>query len=332
MPKKWNDRRNGEKLLHLFTLLMYREKRWPLKDLAKELNCSKATALRLIDQLNSSLYAYVDHEKVGRESHYTMKANRNVPALNLNAEGLRQLSVCRDFMYHLLPAGSQKALDTALAQASSIAADDGRGPLKVPTRTIEKGSIDYSGFQDVYQTMMEAILKKKIVTVTYKSTLLLRPKTHAFAPKLFSQYHETLRFTGWIVDDNNQPFYEKPADLLLHRIQGAVLTARSASKLKDPIDLMKGSFGLIDKELFEATVRFDPDTSLYIMERQWSEGQKTKVLEDGSLELTFQSRSRVETFQWLLSFGSKAEVLSPAWLREELIEEAWAMAATYGVE
>jgi predicted DNA-binding transcriptional regulator YafY len=330
MGKKWNDRRNGEKLLHLFTLLLYRDKSWPLKELAKELNCSKPTVLRLIDQLNASLYAYVSFEKVGRESHYTLKTNKNLPAINLNAEGLRQLSICRDFMYHLLPTDSQKALDTALAQASSIAADDGKGPLNIPTRTLEKGSIDYSSYQDIYQTMMEAISKKKVVTTTYKSTLQDTPKIHDFVPMLFSQYHETLRFTGWIVDEKNQALYKKPTVLLLHRIKIATLTTRTSSRLPEPQDFGDTNFGLIDEEPFEAIIRFSPETSLYIQERRWSEGQKIKILEDGSLELTMNSRSSVETFQWLLSFGSKAEVLSPLWLREEMILEAQAVADIYG--
>ncbi|MFH0800821.1 MAG: WYL domain-containing protein, partial [bacterium] len=44
-------------------------------------------------------------------------------------------------------------------------------------------------------------------------------------------------------------------------------------------------------------------------------------LPDGSLILHFTTSSRYEVKAWILSHGSHAEVLSPAWLREELREE-----------
>jgi predicted DNA-binding transcriptional regulator YafY len=72
--------------------------------------------------------------------------------------------------------------------------------------------------------------------------------------------------------------------------------------------------------------------SQYIQERQWSTGQIIKVLDTGSLELTLTTRSSIEIFQWLLSFGRKAEVLSPAWMRENLKNEAQAVVAKYEKE
>jgi predicted DNA-binding transcriptional regulator YafY len=220
--------------------------------------------LRLIDQLNGSLYAVVSQEKVGRESYYTLNTTKNLPALNLNAEGLRQLFICRDFINHLLPPDSKKALDTTLAQASSLASDDGQLPLSIPAHTLLKGSIDYSGFQDIYQTMLEAILKKKVVTTTYRATLQDNPKIHDFVPMTVFHYQDTLRFSGWIVDGKNQSCYEKPTVMLLHRIQKAILTKRTSSKLRDPFEFEEGYFGLINDEPFDVTIRFSPDPTPFL--------------------------------------------------------------------
>lgn len=329
MGKKWDDRRNGEKLLHLFTLLMYRNKSWPLKELAVQLNCSKPTVLRLIDQLNSSLYATVSQQKIGRESHYTLISSKTPPSLELNSEGLRQLTVCRDFIIHLLPDESQKAMNVAIAQASSLADDQGEATLTFPTHNLLKGRIDYSTFQTRYHTMTEAIRKNKVVSLLYKSSLQSEPKKLDFAPKILSLYHESLRFLGWIVNDKNQALYDKPTTLLLHRIESANITQRSASKLPDPQNLVEGHFGLINGDPFDVTIRFSPEASLYVFERRWSSNQTTKLDKNGSLLLTMTCKSEVEILQWILSFGKQAEVLSPSWLRETIKAEAMSLLNIY---
>jgi hypothetical protein len=45
--------------------------------------------------------------------------------------------------------------------------------------------------------------------------------------------------------------------------------------------------------------------------------------------LKLASRSRSELVSWILSFGDTGEVLSPAWLREEVPQKVAALAARY---
>jgi predicted DNA-binding transcriptional regulator YafY len=333
MGKKWDDKRNGEKLLHLFTLLMYRERQWPLKELAKELNCSKPTVIRLVDQLNSSLYASVWQEKVGRESYYSLKSSRARPIPPLNVEGLRQLSICRDFILHLLPDDARKALEVTMAQAQGLADNDPEGVVpSLPADSLVKGFIDYGPHQEAYTALTRGIRLQRVVSVSYRPSLQPEANPIDFAPKLLSLYHETLRFTGWIVDEKNRARFETPTSLLLHRVQEATLTSRRASRLPDPRTFEDGHFGLIRGEPFEVVVRFSPEASQYVHEREWSKGQKMKLLGDGSLELSMTSQSEVEVFQWVLSFGQRAEVLSPDWLREDVLKEAALMLEKYGPE
>jgi predicted DNA-binding transcriptional regulator YafY len=330
MGKKWDDRRNGEKLLRLFTILMHRKRSWPLKEIARELNCHKASALRLIDQLNSSLYATVNQEKVGRESHYSLEISKAPPSLPLSSEGLTQLSAIRDFAHDLLPDQAQKALDVVLDQAAAMASDD-LDALSFKANRLVKGHIDYRPFQESYQCLTEAIRKGAVVEVSYKSSLLGDPKRLDYAPKILSLYHESLRFLGWIVDKRDKALYDEPTALLLHRMESVKATERKAAKLPDPLDFEAGHFGLINEtDPFEVSLRFAPEASQYVWERQWSPDQKARLLDDGSLELVMSSRSEMETIQWVLGFGEKVEVLSPDWLKGEIRKVALALLGKYG--
>jgi predicted DNA-binding transcriptional regulator YafY len=220
-----------------------------------------------------------------------------------------------------------------MAQAQGLADNDPEGVVpSLPADSLTKGFIDYGPHQEAYVALTRGIRLQRVVSVSYRPSLQPEANSIDFAPKLLSLYHETLRFTGWIVDEKNQARFETPTSLLLHRVQEATLTSRGASRLPDPRTLFEdgGHFGLIRGEPFEVVVRFSPEASQYVHEREWSKGQKMTLLRDGSLELSMTAQSEVEVFQWLLSFGQRAEVLSPDWLRDNVIKEAALMLEKYG--
>ncbi len=115
--KKWDgDTRSGEKLLRLFSLLLFTQQRYSLSSLAENLYCSKQTVLRLIDQLEASGWAKVLRENEGRKAFYRMARAERLPQVSLNLEGLKQLALCRNFLVHLLPPSAQNSADMALQQ------------------------------------------------------------------------------------------------------------------------------------------------------------------------------------------------------------------------
>lgn len=77
-------------------------------------------------------------------------------------------------------------------------------------------------------------------------------------------------------------------------------------------------------------VRFDARQARWIREREVHESQRLEELPDGSVVLRMTVDVTGELRRWLLSFGSHAEVLEPAWLRAEMAAEAEAMRRGYG--
>jgi predicted DNA-binding transcriptional regulator YafY len=124
--------------------------------------------------------------------------------------------------------------------------------------------------------------------------------------------------------------YEKPTPLALHRLSGVTPTTRSGKHLPEPPAEHGESFGVMDKEVFTAKIRFAQKAAAYVAEREWSKGQKIVMHRDGGVTLTLQARSPVELTAWILGFGDAAEALSPKWLREDMAEQAAALAARYG--
>ncbi|MDR1579446.1 MAG: hypothetical protein LBS35_03735 [Synergistaceae bacterium] len=148
--KKDPDSTPAEKLLALYTMLLFCAREFSLSELAGALNCSKQTVCRLLDQLEASRYGKLLRFKRGKEAIYRLARPQRPPQLSLDAEGLYQLALCRNFMLHLLPESMKKNAEAALLQASAYLPeqrDEGKGVFyffNSAGRSYVKGHIDYT--------------------------------------------------------------------------------------------------------------------------------------------------------------------------------------------
>jgi predicted DNA-binding transcriptional regulator YafY len=94
-------------------------------------------------------------------------------------------------------------------------------------------------------------------------------------------------------------------------------------------DFMQTSFGVFHGEPQNVRIRFAPEVAGYIKEKTWHATQKIKSQNDGSVIFEARVAGIDEIKYWLMSWGGKAEVLSPATLRDEMISEAQNMLRCY---
>ncbi|KAA3662507.1 MAG: transcriptional regulator [Chloroflexi bacterium] len=83
-------------------------------------------------------------------------------------------------------------------------------------------------------------------------------------------------------------------------------------------------------EISEVILKFTPDVTPHIHERQWHPTQKLQKLEDGGCQLTVEVAQPLEMQPFIRSWGAHVEVLAPAWLRAEIASELRRAAAQYG--
>ena len=81
------------------------------------------------------------------------------------------------------------------------------------------------------------------------------------------------------------------------------------------------SFGVIAEPATAVRIRFDKRWAAYVEEHTWHASQKLETLPDGQVELRMEVGGTAELRTWILSFGSGAEVLEPAALRDEVVSE-----------
>jgi len=321
------------KVLSLYTLLLFEKQRFSLTELAKKMQVSKPTMLRYLARLEESPFCQIQSGKRGRENTYWLERPATLPKISLNAEGLQQLALCRDFMLHILPEAMHIQVDTVLQQATAFLPQKDSNKKEVQENDMEKGllsigqaftkgRIDYAPFKNTLETLMQAIREHIVCEITYKSTRKGPGRTFEYAPKRLVAFREAIHISGWKVSDKGAVSIvsDHATDLALHRIIKIQLTRRSSSALPDIVEKHEGSFGYMEDEPFTVKIKFASSAAMYVGEREWSTDQDIKDHKNGAITLTLTARSALEIRSWVLGFGADAELLSPDWLREEMAE------------
>ena len=95
-------------------------------------------------------------------------------------------------------------------------------------------------------------------------------------------------------------------------------------------EFMRPSFGVYQGKPVKVRIWFSPDAAGYIKEKIWHENQEIVPQKDGSIVFEAEVAGTEEIKFWIMSWGSKAEVLEPQSLREEIRVEAEAAVEKYG--
>lgn len=85
-------------------------------------------------------------------------------------------------------------------------------------------------------------------------------------------------------------------------------------------------WGIVKGEIIPVKVLFSRSIARYIRDRLWHPSQKFRELSDGRLEVSLRVADTLEVRRWVLSYGTHAEIVEPAVLREALRQEAEALA------
>ena len=323
MAKKLSSTKPAERLLTLYTTLLMSSRPLSLTELANEFECSKPSVLRDIEKLEGARFGKVLKSIKGREALFSLQKPEKIPALSLNAEGIHQLALCRNFLFAILPKAIQKEISASLNQTASYLPS---GHQSLPDGigvSLNKGYIDYTPFQDTLKKLQQAIIHKRVCAVRYKGALVSEEKEYDFAPKRLIAYRESIFIEGYVCVDKGDavPKYDNTVRLALHRIKDCIPTRRTSEKVPNIPSSDNEALGVMLGEPFTATIRFAPAAATYVAERQWSDGQKIEQHEDGSITLQLNVHNAQECIAWVLSFADTAEVIEPDWLRRDIMEK-----------
>ncbi|HXK58867.1 MAG TPA: WYL domain-containing transcriptional regulator [Acidobacteriota bacterium] len=325
-PRRDPDQNYGQKLIRLFALLFFSQRRYSLGELAEKLNCSKQSVLRLIRDVGSSVGVPVEEETSGRQKYYRIRAERVSGALPMTDEEWRLLEMCGVFARHLLGSGLFAEAEQGLVKSRALVKGDGSGAEWGQFAALRTGTIDFTPHEKTIRTLIKGMEKKRVCRVTYRAVLADRPKPFYVKPLKLFAYADSVYLLARMAKKPGKRYRESDFDpiLAVHRIRDIELTDTLFERPK-AFDFEKSfgrTFGLIKGQPFTVEVEFWDWAAEYVAERVWSTDQKIKQLATDRIRPTFSSAFEPEVLRFVLSFGDCAKVLAPDWLVNRVRETA----------
>lgn len=173
-----------------------------------------------------------------------------------------------------------------------------------------ESNIDYKGY-DFITPLFNAIINKIVLKIIYEP-FGKEPYEVFFHPYFLKQYNNR-----WFVFGYNEFNQNLQWNLALDRINGEI--EKTNNKYKEDttdweefFDDIIGVSKNIDSKIEEVKLIFNKEQAPYIETKPLHWSQKSKYLDDGSLEIRIKVMLNYELEMRILSFGEKVKVIEPA--------------------
>jgi predicted DNA-binding transcriptional regulator YafY len=285
-----------------------------LDDLATELGCVRRTLYR---DLNALMYAGfpVVSEKRDQRVYYRFVDNYRLGDVPFTPDELLALAFGEDLLRPLEGTVFHESIQAALAKIKA-----GLGPelqaylatLRDTFRVLPGPHKNYAEYRETIRVLNDAVIAHETLRMKYRTGATGHTKVRDFDP-----YRVFYRGGGLYALGHDH----ESGELRTFAVDRIREVATSGRKFELPPDFdfdayIAGAFGVIAEPAVRVRIRFDPRWASYVAERTWHESQVLQTQDDGSLLLSMEVGGTAEIRTWVLSFGSGAEVLEPASLRD----------------
>jgi len=333
MPPK-NDQYStpSQKILNLFSILLFTGRKYSLSQLSTNLGCSKQTILRMTDELSRTHGVKLKDWMENGQKWFQIESSAR-PHVSFSPREIQLLGMCKELVWHLLPKGIRAEVEETLNKSTAFLPEMAKrdNALDSICEVSVKGAIDYTPFQEFIERFFEAIKNKMVCEVIYKAPYRYEARVYHFAPVKILSYRESLYISGYQVTEKGKPEIVHEMILAIHRMQGLSVLGRVFDFECDSNSSIKKEklFGFMEDEALQVAIKFRPDVVQYVRERKWSDQQTIKEYKDGSILLEFSAQSELEVISWVLSFGKQAVLIKPKDLKQKIVQEVSNMMDSY---
>ena len=300
-----------------------------VEDAAEELGCAVRTVwrdLRVLQDAGFPIYAETADDGPRGVWRVTEDFKRRLP-LKLTLDELAALAMSRELMAPLGASVLGPAVSSAFDRMTGVLSADALkllGEMRevIGVRTV--GAKLQAPATEHVPAIQQALLDRRSLRLRY----------HAFqrdeeTAREVDPYHLTY-FNGGLYLIAYCHLRDAVRIFAVERIRAVAQTRHRFEPPRDfrPDEYLDKAWGILQGDLVTVRVLFAASLARYIEERLWHPSQKLRTLPDRRVELTLRVADTLEVRRWILGFGTQAEVVEPASLREALRREAAELAET----
>ncbi len=297
-------------------------------DLAQNLECHPRTVYRDLEALQLAGFPLYSSREEGKNRWSLLaKAKHQIP-IPFSLTELMALYFSRDMLKILKNTIFYEALESLFQKIKSMLPSEYIHYLEQIENSIRVGSKPYKPYgeyREIIDRVNHATMNKRYIEMVYYTLSRKTETRRKVAP-----------YRIWFLEGT---FY-----LIGHcRLRGAVRifaldrikeVRETGETFEMPEgfsieDLMRNSFGVFLGAPVRVRISFSADIAGYISEKIWHETQNIEHQDDGSIVFEANVAGTEEIKFWVMKWGSKALVLEPESLRDEIRSEIEAMSASY---
>jgi predicted DNA-binding transcriptional regulator YafY len=304
------------RVMRMVQLLLSRG-RWNARDIAAEQECSERTVYRDMQVLE---LAGIPVEFDQEDRCYRVRQDFRFPSLNISEDdaldqgtataitagrGLDINSGARP-VTRKLAASSKEDMSQLLADAEELVS------------VLDLKLVDHSRHKDIIRTVQWALVKRKLMSGTYRS-----PHEAEEVKRQLHPYRLCLVKQAWYLvacpADEDAPRTYRVARFKTLRMLD------TNAEVPEDFDL-KGYFGNAwsvyrgDKS-YDVEIEFTKEATATVTEGIWHHTQKVCKNKNGTITLSFKVDGLNEILRWVLGWGSRAKVIQPPELREMVVAQ-----------
>jgi predicted DNA-binding transcriptional regulator YafY len=290
-----------------------------LDDLAEDLGCVRRTVYRDLEALMLAGFPLLREKRDGR-AYYRFLDTFKLGDIPFTPDEILALAFSEDLLRTLEGTVFHDSIGSALDKIRA-----GLGPelaaylarLGESFRVLPGPHKNYARFRDTIQLLNDAVLKRHTLRMRYRTG-----RTGAVATRDLDPYRVWYRSGGlYVVGLDHRS--KEIRTFAIDRIR-AIESTGQRFEIRPDFDFdeyIGSSFGVIAEPAVPVRIRFDGRWATYVEERTWHPSQTIEKGPGDAILLSMEVGGAAELRTWILSFGSGAEVLEPATLRDDVIAE-----------
>lgn len=304
--------------------------RYPVsrKRLEQELECSRATAKRVIEDMRLYLNAPIVYDRERNGYSYARGEGEmyELPGLWFNASELHALLCVQQLLAAVQPGLLDKHLRPLQKRIDELLSLQHAGSDEITgrVRILQIGARPTGGH---FQTLAGAVAKRQRLRLAYYTRGSASRSEREVSPQRLTYYRDNWYLDAWCHLREGLRTFALDAIEAASALESEALEV-SQSQLDEHFAASYGIFaGRAERT---AVLRFTPQRARWVARERWHPEQEGRLLDDGSYELRLPYGNPAELIMDILKYGPDVEVTSPRELRHAVASRLREAVARYG--
>ena len=287
--------------------------------LQDELECSRATVNRIIQEMRLYFNAPIEYDRQHNGYHYALSDGQifELPGLWFSETELYALLTTQQLLAHVQPGLLDTQLKPVKERIEQILAVSHLGSEEISKRVRILRMTGRNVELECFQTVAGALLQRNRLHICYHGRGNNETSQREISPQRLIHYRDNWYLDAWCHSRNALRSFA------VERITAAkTLPQRCRDVPEKQLDAhYASSYGIFaGKPKHIAVLRFTPERARWVADEHWHPQQQGRFLEDGSYELRIPYSDSRELVMDILKHGADIEVISPEGLRNAVAE------------